>query len=128
MCIWQKYENGAPKIGESLLLLGIEGSGNYDNGYWELKLGSDGKPLTPVTLAKPGTDTDTNDTSSVKPDKKSSYEASLARYHVYHILQLPPNVDPPDPAKENWQPFIFASTTQNGVWVLDRSGGWNAQK
>jgi hypothetical protein len=119
MSVWKEYENGE-KTGKSLLLLGIEGKGNYNNGYRELTLGSDGKPI-PSSPAIPGT----GNPSSLKPDDKRRYEASLARYNVYYILQVPIDIDPREDST-GWQPLVFASTSKNGVWVLNRVDGWNA--
>jgi hypothetical protein len=103
MCVWN--ESGT----EKLLLLGIEASGNYDNGYRELTLDSNGRPKTNAAQepAIPG-----GDLSSVNPDSKSRYDTGLARYTVHHILQAPDDL-------------VFVATAKNGVWVLDGDEGWN---
>jgi hypothetical protein len=119
MCVWKKYDESGNAT-DKLLLLGIESSENYDSGYRELTLGNDGKPKTSNQEAVPPG----GESSSIKPDDKSRYDASLARYNVYHILQVPEDVDP---VPTGSQPLVFASTTKNGVWVLNRAGEWNAQ-
>ena len=56
----------------------------------------------------------------------SKYEASLARYSVHHILQVPHEVDNLPASPQNWEPLIFASTGGKGVYVI-KNGLWNAQ-
>ena len=96
-----------PSAGDNLLLLGVHNTGSYDRGYRECTLDGSGHP-TSGTLKFPG---DSNP-SSVNPNDKSKYEASLARYSVYSILQFGDR--------------IYASTTVNGLYVL-KDGQWNAQ-
>ncbi|MCL2834704.1 MAG: hypothetical protein FWD78_16155 [Treponema sp.] len=141
MSVWNEWKPDDPQadpvvytppVNGSLLLLGVTGSGSYTNGYRELTLDIDGKPLLSAdqkTLTPGGA------LSSVKPDDKNKYEASLARYSVFSIRQIPEDIDDinsnssaPGAYTEQtgWQPLIFASTVNNGLYVL-KDGRWNAQ-
>ena len=117
---------------DSLLLLGVNNTGSYNKGYRELTLDLLGQPpvdpLVNHAAVVPG-----SEHSSVKPGDKNKYEASLARYSVHDILQVPEITDnyPVDESLDyvdplDWQPVIFASTEMNGVYAL-KNGRWNAQ-
>ena len=112
MWIWE--ETGGSN---QLLLLGVQGDGSYNKGYRELTLVGGVPPASGAPVTPGGS------LSSVKPDDKSRYDASLAKYSVYSILQVPLTVDTPAAGKE---PLIFASTALNGLFVL-KDGQWNAQ-
>ena len=132
MCVWKKYSSSSWT--DTLLLLGVSNTGSSNRGYRELYLPG-GVPtiIDGQTLAIPGNDASP---SSVDPGDRSKYEASIARYSVYHILQVPDSVDnyphdgTPGPGHyidpEGKHPKIFASTMQNGLQVLI-NGQWNAQ-
>ncbi|MDR1566355.1 MAG: hypothetical protein LBS48_03600, partial [Treponema sp.] len=79
-------------------------------------LDSDGK-LVNSNVYTPGS----RSPSSVSTSNKSGYEASIARYSVYSILQVPEEVEPKNP------PVIFAATANNGLQSL-RGGSWNAEE
>ena len=93
----------------SFLLIGVQSSGNYNRGYRELVLDNGLMPTDDRRPVIPG-----GENSSVSPENKSKYEASLARFSVHYIIQVP------------GEPLIFASTSGRGVYVL-RDGLWNAQ-
>ena len=113
-------ENSGGQWRDSILLLGVQTTGSYDKGYRELSLVNGAMPGDGRSPVRPG-----GENSSVKPENLSKYEASLARYSVHHILQVPNEVDNLINS-EGWEPLIFASTTGKGVYVL-MNGLWNAQ-
>jgi hypothetical protein len=118
MALYKEYQNQRK---DSLLLLGVQTRGNYDKGYRELALVNGEMPTDGRSPVIPG-----GELSSVKPGNKSKYEASLARYSVHHILQVPFEVDNFRSSSASGEPLIFASTAGKGVYVL-KNGLWNAQ-
>jgi hypothetical protein len=119
MTVYKEYTENQWK--NSLLLLGVQTSGSYNKGYRELALVNGMMPNDGRIPVIPG-----GELSSVKPENKSKYEASIARYSVYHIIQVPSQVDTFPSNPQGWEPLIFASTAGKGVYVL-RNGLWNAQ-
>jgi hypothetical protein len=117
MSIWQENTgtDDTPAWEPKLLLLGIQSSSSYTKGYREVSLDAastpPGKPIGGAII--PGTNT--AEPSSISPDNKKKYDASLARYSVFHILQVP------------GESTIFASTANNGLHSL-RGGLWNAEE
>ena len=121
MAVYKEYSQNQWR--DSLLLLGIQTSRSYDKGYREVALVNGAMPMQGIDPVIPGGEL----VSSVKPENKSKYEASLARYSVHHILQIPNEVDSFPPNPQNWEPLLFASTAGNGIYVL-KNGLWNAQE
>ena len=137
MSVWEEYDSSWRP---ALLLLGIWNRGSSpNNGYIELRLDSSGNVLDPYLTSIPGD----RDTQPSSVPNRSRYTASLRKHPVQAILQLP-NLGTTALAKgqfnyqaeqltyglENWEPPIFASTSQQGLWSYrSRSGGygWNAE-
>jgi hypothetical protein len=128
MSIWMENvrtsaEGVSPETWEwksTLLLLGVQSRSSYSKGYREISLDSAGKPTAGVRV--PGS----RNPSSVTTEDRKKYDASLARYSVFYLLQVPGAVE----AHSNtpgWQPVIFASTANNGLQSL-RDGLWNAEE
>jgi hypothetical protein len=120
MTVYKEYSGNEWK--NSLLLLGVQTSGSYNKGYRELALVNGMMPTDRRSPVIPG-----GELSSVKPENKSKYEASIAKYSVHYILQVPSEVDAFPSNPQGWEPLIFASTAGKGVFVL-RNGLWNAQE
>jgi hypothetical protein len=98
---------------DKLLLLGVQDAGNYKRGYREISLDASFQPdLINRSIRTPGD----IELSSVKPEDRKKYEASIARYSVYHILQVP-----------GGSSVVFASTANNGLQSL-KGGLWNAEE
>jgi hypothetical protein len=122
MSIWKEARNTEPDPDaapvwvweDKLLLLGIQSTGSYSKGYREISLVPAGEPDAGKPtggVRTPGT----SEVSSVKQDDKKKYDASIARYSVYYILQVP------------GEPVVFASTANNGLQSL-KDGLWNAEE
>ncbi|AEF82708.1 putative lipoprotein [Leadbettera azotonutricia] len=120
MSIWKEYINTGTEVAPAgvweskLLLLGMQSRSSYSKGYREIELDSAGKPFMPpihVEVNSPGSIIP----SSVALEDRKKYDASIARYSVFHILQVPR------------EPVIFASTANNGLQSL-RGGLWNAEE
>ena len=127
MCVWKKYDETANAWIDSLILLGVSSGSKYSKGYREITLDSSGHPDSELRV--PGS----IDPSSVSSGNKNKYEASIARYSVNFMAQVPDDVEN-FPRDENgdiknpggWEPLIFASTVLNGMQSL-RNGLWNAE-
>ena len=126
LSVWKKYDEGAGIWQPALLLLGIHGQlTSLTHGYREMLLDTTGNVISGIK--NPGSGTPTSVTSQAK------YDASLGVNPVEAILQVPDISEggPLDYAgaiaqDPSWQPPMFASTAQNGVWSY-RSEQWNAE-
>jgi hypothetical protein len=110
MCVWKK-----DGVGDGNLLL----LGTQNGGYQELRLDS-GQPTS--TLVPPGGQGLLSSISSVYRD---TYNVTIAKHPVMHILQVPLTVSNANLSKDG-QPLIYASTFKDGVWSL-RDGTWNGE-
>jgi hypothetical protein len=119
MSVWRQWKGSAWK--PALLLLGISSTGSNTKAYREVDLDSNGKLLN-SSVYVPGT----RSPSSVS--NKSEYDASIARYSVHYILQVPGEAEAyPSVKPEAYQPVIFAATAKDGFHSL-RNGLWNAEE
>lgn len=116
MSVWKAWDGSGWR--PTLLLLGIHSTGANNKGYREVELDSNGKVFN-ENVFTPGT----RSPSSVSTSNKSEYDASIARYSVHYILQVPVEVENPG----DHQPVIFGATTRNGLQSL-RNGRWNAEE
>ena len=103
----------------ALLLFGIQGQNtSTSHGYREMVLDKNsGRPLV-ISLKMPGSEAPTTVTEQAK------YNASIAKYPVRSILQMPKEMVS-SPLSELDLP-IFASTVLKGLWSC-RNGEWNAE-
>jgi hypothetical protein len=113
LAIWENKQNTS----EKLLLVGrndeMENSVNYEHGYLELDLNSDGT-IKGGGLREPGT----GYPSSIVVGDNNRYKSTIGQLVVNHLAQAPDGI-------------LFASTHNKGVYsyrIRDGEWQWNAEQ
>jgi hypothetical protein len=121
LCLWREPQrvNQDRNAPYQLLLAGMQDSltNAYTYGYREFKLNYDTAPRTYTFGAH--TEPGTGSPSSVADN--SQYVSSIGKHAVYHLLQVPYEIDPAMP--------LFAATTSS-LWSYRNRDGtpqWNAE-
>jgi hypothetical protein len=123
MCVWKQHDSVDNAWKPVLLLLGVSDFGT-EHGYREMVL-DNGKP-TGSGIKSPDKEEDNSIPCSIK--EKSKYAASIGKYPIMAILQLPETVKDYE-KNAGGDRTIFAATSTKGLWSykLRDDWGWNAE-